>query len=593
MNQRVNCRRDWLVLNFTLLVLVAHPPTVLAQGSSSAPPRSTVPNSTVPNSTSNQAPVEEPYTLGPGDRISIIIFQLTQYSGEQTVLVNGTVNLPQVGGISVQGMTLEQVAAAITARYEQARVLRNPKVTVSLVIARSLRIGVAGEVNRPGSYTLALTGSQLPTLTTALKTAGGITQSAELQQVQVRRPRRGGSDQVMMINLFQLLQSGDLRYDLTLRDGDTIFVPTATLINPAIGPQLATANFAPDQGQPVNIGVSGEVVRPGPYTLAAATAGVSLSTVTQALQAAGGVKLLADIERIQVRRITKTGFEQIVEVNLMPLLTGGDLQQDLILQTGDSIFVPTVPDVNLVAISRLQTASFAPENAESLNVAVIGQVFRPGPYTVTGTARTGAAGIPGSGDSKASSTPTVTRAIQVAGGVKPMADIRSIEIRRTTNAGATQVININLWELLQAGDANQDAILQEGDTVFVPEAEVVSSAEMAQVAQASFSPNSIRVNVVGEIKQPGSLEIPPNTPLNRALLAAGGFTDRAHQDSIELIRFDANGQVEKRKVNLDFAQGLNSESNPALQNNDVIIVNRSTLASIGDTVQTIITPLNQ
>ncbi|MGL5082399.1 MAG: sugar transporter, partial [Microcoleaceae cyanobacterium] len=46
-------------------------------------------------------------------------------------------------------------------------------------------------------------------------------------------------------------------------------------------------------------------------------------------------------------------------------------------------------------------------------------------------------------------------------------------------------------------------------------------------------------------------------------------------------------------VNLDFAQGLNSESNPALQNNDVIIVNRSTLASIGDTVQTIITPLNQ
>ncbi|MGF1492354.1 MAG: SLBB domain-containing protein [Microcoleaceae cyanobacterium] len=549
-------------------------------------------NIPAPTFQGNRAPAEQPYTLGPGDRVLVTIFQIPQYSGESSVLVNGTLSLAQIGAVDVEGLTLEQAANAIAAEYERARILRQPRVTVSLVAARPLRIGIAGEVNRPGSYRMGQETTQFPTLTTALREAGGVTQAADLQQIQVRRPRRGRPEQIISINLSQLLETGDLSYDLTLRDGDTIFVPTAVAINPHRVSQLASASFAVEQEQPINIAVSGEVKRPGPYSLPTGDRGIP--TVTQAIQAAGGIRLLANIEQIQVRRLTQAGFEQTIELDLMPLLSGADLQQDLILQDGDSIFIPAVENIDLARTAQLRTASFSTEDAEPLNIAVIGEVFRPGPYTVSGAARTGQAGQIGRAEGGVGNVaPTVTRALQVAGGVKPMADIHNIEIRRVTRSGETESFEVDLWELLQSGDVNQDTVLQEGDTVVVPVASEISSAEMAQIAQASFSPDSIRVNVVGEVENAGVVQIPPNTPLNQAILSTGGFTDRASQDTVELIRFDADGRVERRKITLDFAQDVNSASNPALQNNDVIIVSRSVLANIGDTVQTIITPLNQ
>lgn len=537
-----------------------------------------------------RAQPEVAYSLGSGDRIRIDILQVPQYSGEHEVLVNGSLNLPQVGSVSVQGMTLKQAAEKIATQYESARILRKPRVTVSLVTPRPLKIGIAGEVNRPGSYTMTLEGSQFPTLTRALEIAGGITQAADLRNAQVRRPQRSGSEQVLNVDLWQLLQTGDLRNDITLRDGDTIFIPTTTNIHLAEGRQLAAASFSVDRVQPINIAVLGEVREPGTHTVTAEGGPGGLPTVTQAIEVAGGIKPLADISRIQIRRSTKTGSEQTIEVDLMELLQTADLQQDLILQDGDAIFIPTATNINLAEISQLRTASFAPDETQPLNVAVIGEVFRPGPHTVTGSARTGEAGIPGA-TSDAGNLPTVTKAIQVAGGIKPLADIRQIQIRRFTSTGSEKTIEIDLWKLLQAGDLSQDLVLQEGDTIFVPTATELNLAEATQIAAASFSPDTIRVNVVGEIKNPGVIEVPPNTPLNQALLAAGGFTNRSNSGSAELIRLNPNGTVSRQEVSLNFDQGVNEKTNPPLRNNDVVIVGRNAGASISDTLGTILSPL--
>jgi len=416
---------------------------------------------------------ETAYTLGAGDRIRVDVFQVPQYGGENSVLVDGTLNLPLVGSVDVQGLTLEQAAAAISARY--VRILRRPLVTVSLISPRPLEIGVAGEVNQPGAYTISRDGAQSPTIVHLLETAGGIRQSADLRNIQVRRPQRSGREEVINVNLWQFLQTGDLRYNLTLRDGDTIFVPTATTVNLAESSQIAAASFAPQEGA-------------------------------------------------------------------------------------------------------------------TINIAVVGEVFRPGPYIVTGNARTAAAGVPG-GSEGLGLTPTVTRAIQVAGGITPGADIRQIQIRRVTRSGAEQSFTINLWQLLQGGDLSQDAILQDRDTVFIPTAASIDSTEASQIASASFSPNTIRVNVVGEVSRPGVVEVPPNTPLNQALLAAGSFTNRAARREVELIRLNLNGSVSRQQVPIDFAQGLNDASNPPLRNNDVVIVRRSSIASVSDTIETVTNPI--
>lgn len=546
---------------------------------------------TIAAADANRTPPEAAYTLGAGDRIRIEIFKLPQYSGEQEVLVNGNINLPQVGSLSVNNMTLEGAAKAIAAKYASARVLRNPQVTISLLQPRPVKIGIAGEINRPGSYTIPVKDSQLPTLTQALQLAGGITQAADLRQVQVNRLRPGGSKSAIAIDLWQLIHKGDLSNNLTLRDGDTIFIPATAQIDLIESPQLATTSFSTDKTQPINIAVLGEVRQPGTHAIQAKEGG-SFTTVTQAIKVAGGINPLADIHQVEIRRLTKTGSFQNIKIDLGQLLGNGDLKQDLILQNGDTVIVPIMENIDLAEASRLRTVSFAPDKTQPLNVTVTGEVFRPGPYTVTGTARTGEAGVPG-GAGGAETPPTVTRAIQVAGGIKPLANIRQIQIRRFTSTGDERILAIDLWKLLQQGDATQDAILQDGDTIVVPKAPTLPPEEAAQIAAASFSPDTINVNIVGEVPKPGVVQIPPNTPLNQALFSAGGFTNRAKKSSVELVRLNPNGTVSRRKIELDFAQGVSEENNPVLYNNDVIIVDRSTLAGISDTLDTALNPLGK
>ncbi|MBA2750055.1 MAG: polysaccharide biosynthesis/export family protein, partial [Tatlockia sp.] len=116
------------------------------------------------------------YTLGGGDRIRLNVFEVPEYSGDYQIPPGGSLYLPLIGGITVLGLTQEQAAEAIAARY--GRYLRRPLVTVSLLSPRPINVVVAGEVYRPGSYTVGLQGGagdnpgvQYPTIVGALTLA--------------------------------------------------------------------------------------------------------------------------------------------------------------------------------------------------------------------------------------------------------------------------------------------------------------------------------------------------------------------------------------------------------------------------------------
>jgi polysaccharide export outer membrane protein len=146
---------------------------------------------------------------------------------------------------------------------------------------------------------------------------------------------------------------------------------------------------------------------------------------------------------------------------------------------------------------------------------------------------------------------------------------------------------------LKDGDLYQDVILQAGDTVTIPTATQLSPAETTELASASFSPDSIRVNVVGEVKQPGTVQIPPNSTLNQAILAAGGFDlKRANTRIVELIRLNSDGTVSKQQIPINFAQGINDKTNPSLHNNDIVVIGRSGLAKFSDGLSSVLAPVN-
>jgi len=215
-----------------------------------------------------------------------------------------------------------------------------------------------------------------------------------------------------------------------------------------------------------------------------------------------------------------------------------------------------------------------------IQVAICGEVNRSASYT--DTLRQG------------ENAPTATKAIQLAGGITQSADIRSILIRRSSSPSSSQndVISISLWDLIENGDLRQDIALRDGDSVLVPKATGMSPEEMLLTASASFSPSSIKVNVIGEVVEPGILELPPNTPLNQAILATGGFNRRAAQRSVTLVRLNTDGTVSQQAIDINFEQGINDNGNPTLRNGDTVVVRRSGLASFTDTLTSVLAPVN-
>lgn len=439
-------------------------PSNPAQTVNNPVPSRPLPPATVPKTDFTFANAEvdaldsDSYTLGAGDKIRVDILNVPEYSKEYQVLVNGTVNLQRVGGLFVTGMTTRQAQDAIAAKYR--RLLRDPVIDVSLLSARPLNVAIAGEVGKPGTYTLTFgEGGKFPTVTRLIREAGGMNLAADARQVIVRRPQRSGADREIRLDMWELFSTGNIRQDLTLRDGDSIFIPAASAVNLAEVTQRKDANFSV-ASQPVNVAIVGEVARPGPYTIK------------------------------------------------------------------DPV-------------------------------------------------------------------PTLSSAIREAGGIKQLANLKEVKVRRTTRSGTPQTISVDLWQLLRSGDLNQDLVLQQGDTIEIPTALALNPEEARQLGDASFAPAAVKITVVGEVTRPGQIDVPMNTPLNQALLAAGGFTPQANRRRVELVRLNSNGTVTRQNVSIDLSRGVDEKGNPLLRNGDVLVVDRNGLAKTGDTLQNVLGPVFQ
>jgi polysaccharide export outer membrane protein len=233
--------------------------------------------------------------------------------------------------------------------------------------------------------------------------------------------------------------------------------------------------------------------------------------------------------------------------------------------------------------------------ARTLRVNVVGEVKRPGTYIISPEGRTnqilvGDASVAGGGT--ANQWPTVTQAIQSAGGITQLADLRDVQLRRPQPDGSVDQITVNLWELIRTGQIQQDVALRDRDTLVIPKASTINPDEALVTGSASFAPATMLINVVGEVQAPGTVEVAPNTSLNQALLTAGGFDNqRARRSRVELIRLNPDGTATRREVQVDLAAGINEETNPSLREFDTIVVGRSGITRTSDTLETIFRPL--
>jgi protein involved in polysaccharide export with SLBB domain len=143
----------------------------------------------------------------------------------------------------------------------------------------------------------------------------------------------------------------------------------------------------------------------------------------------------------------------------------------------------------------------------SIRVFVLGEANRPGSYTV-------------------SALSTLTNALFVSGGIKPIGSLRDIQLKRNGRIAA----RLDLYDLLLRGDTSHDARLQPGDVIFVP-------------------PVGETVGIAGEVRRPGIYELKDEKTVQQAVALAGGLLPTAYPQASKIERI--NGRGERTLVDVD------------------------------------------
>ena len=297
------------------------------------------------------------YILGPGDRLQIDLLDLPELSGRFSIGPDGTLYLPRLRALYVEGLTVEELRDFLTQQF--STYVRDPQVYVRPVVYRPIRIYVGGEVKRPGYYTLTgvqsttkgITSSStsqnestiasgsssatlFPTVFDAIRSAQGVTPYSDLVHVQVTRKRPqglGGGRIRTNLNLLSLITEGNESQNIRLFDGDVVSVDRSKVV---LREQLLKAGQSNLNPQFINVFVSGRVKTPGGVTVPQG------SVLNQAIALAGGPRLLKG--KVEFIRFTREGEIERQTFKYNPG-AAADAPNNPILMAGDLIRIQESP----------------------------------------------------------------------------------------------------------------------------------------------------------------------------------------------------------------------------------------------------------
>ena len=188
--------------------------------------------------------------------------------------------------------------------------------------------------------------------------------------------------------------------------------------------------------------------------------------------------------------------------------------------------------------------------------------------------------------------PTVFDAIREAGGITPFSNISDIEISRKnsiSDGGGRKKTTISLVELITNGDQSQNIQLLDGDTVFISKTNLKIKDQLLQTGLDNLNPEFITVFVSGRINLPGATKVPTGASLNQAISIAGGT--KILKGNIEFLRFQNNGEIDRRVLSYNPKDDIGSIKNPILMNGDIIRIKNSPLTTTLDVTTEITGPI--
>ena len=325
------------------------------------------------------------------------------------------------------------------------------------------------------------------------------------------------------------------------------------------------------QTRTISVNIMGEVAAPGTYTLSA------FATVFHALYMAGGVNGIGTLRNIKVFR----GGRQVTSVDLYDYILNGKLTGNVRLADNDVIMVgpfDCIVDVagyvkrpmayemkknesvatllkyaggfasgaykkavrlNRVAgdrysaynVPEFEMAGFKVADGDSVTVdsilpryentvAVEGSVFHPGQYDL-------------------GSNPTVRALVQSAGGVTEIAFLNRAVLHRMKPDRTWRVISVDLEGILNGTSAD------------IP----LENEDILTIAIRQDKSNLRVVQIIGEVKVPGTYDYAENETIEDLIIQAGGLTDAASTARVDVSRriIDPKATTYRKEISQNFS----------------------------------------
>ena len=477
-------------------------------------------------------PVPEGYRLGVGDELRVMLIGKEQ--GDFPLLIDrdGSVTLPKLGRVVLSGLTFPEAKTLIEKRVSEQ--LIGSEAILSMGSLRSINVFIAGEVKKPGNYSV----SALSTLSQAVYIAGGISDVGSFRAIQLKRQGKT----VGAFDIYDLLLYGNNSGDVRLQNGDVVFVPF-------VGAQAS---------------VSGAVVRPAIYELKEG------NTTRELLSMAGGMLATANPQQVLLRRYQIGRL--LPSISTLSLVDLVGLETELI--DGDEITVPSKADrvSNPIILEGEIELNEVVGWSEGLRVS---SIFK-----------------------------------DLDADLTPAADLNlSLVVRRKNEFNDIEVFPFSLSGAVLYPSSKDDIELRPFDRILVLPSSTVTEETLAALGtEAEDVEQSARsellapivaqlerqtrsgeradvVTLIGAVREPGQYPLLGDGSIADVAALAGGYTDSAYLERVEVRRMLLNQAQEAEVEILNVSLANEVDSSFKLLGRDTVRVNTIPNWTTEDTVE--------
>lgn len=166
----------------------------------------------------DDAGLRPPYTINPGDVLSISVWKEADLQREVLVRPDGFFSFPLAGQVRAAGRSVAELEDELTRKLSEY--IPELVVTVATLQIGGNKVYIIGQVQRPGEYPVTTSVDVMQ----ALAVAGGTTPFAEVNNIRILR--RSGEQQTAIPFRYGDVASGKrLEQNIVLQPGDVVVVP--------------------------------------------------------------------------------------------------------------------------------------------------------------------------------------------------------------------------------------------------------------------------------------------------------------------------------------------------------------------------------